>query len=160
MDPASLFREPQRQIGASLMTVPAEGPALGLPSGLQGDVIFLAETPANSTSIQVSPCPSLRPLTAQACTPSTSGRKFGANVSMATMVSAIVIQGIELYDLESKMRSSSCCGKSNRLGVRSPALEATKLLSSRVTLASYPPLLGLSCPTCQMDTCVNVGEVG
>lgn len=97
--------EHQHQIGALLVTVPAQGPALEHPRGHGVMSSPQPETRVDSSPVQVRPPPSLRPLAAQG----TSGRKFRANVAMVTMVPAIgahYAQLIELYDLEFKMRSS------------------------------------------------------
>ena len=103
------------------------------------------ETLADSSPIQVSPHPSLRPLTAQG----SSGRKFRGNVAVVTMVPATgahSAQLIELHDLEFKTRSSEHCGKSHRLGVRKPTSGSSKVTVKQSDSDKFPVLAGTQMP--------------
>lgn len=80
---------------------------------------------------------------------------------MATLVPAVVVQGIELHDLESKNeKSSRCRGKSNRLGVEGACawLRPSYRQAQRLTVSLS--LAGLSCPACRMNPGVHVRQVG
>lgn len=56
------------------------------------------------------------------------------------------------------MRSRSCCGKSNGLGVRRPASGSNTVTIKQSDRGTFPALAGTQLPP--LHTCVTVGKVG